>query len=134
MEFELATTLNAINFINDRFREPYLTFSLSFDSLIQHTDGNTNQTRIIKPADSGLSFEESKIDWLKKVLEPIKYADFTIIELPLPEVPNREQWAKALNHIGEAEVQYRLGNDTGVFSRCYAAYEATKRLKNILNQ
>lgn len=132
VEFELQTTQRAINFVNEQFREDYLNFSLIFDLLVQHTNDKTNQNRIIKTADSGLSFRVSRLDWLKQVLEPIKYADFTLIELPVPQVPNREQWTKALNHIDEAEAQYRTGNDPGVFSRCYAAYEAIKPVEKHL--
>jgi len=132
VEFELQTTQRAINFINEQFREPYLNFSLIFDSLINYTNTKTHQSRIVKTADCGLSLRVSKIDWLKQVLEPIKYADFTLIDLPIPEVPNREQWAKALTHIEEAEAQYRTGNDPGVFSRCYAAYEAIKPVEKHL--
>lgn len=132
MEFELQTNLRAINFVNEQFREPYLDFSLTFDSLINYTNVSTNQSRIVKTGDSGLSIKLSKLDWLKQVLEPIKYADFTLIELPVPEVPNKEQWTKALNHIEEAEAQYRTGNDPGVFSRCYAAYEAIKPIEKHL--
>ena len=132
VEFELQTSQRAINFVNEQFREPYLNFSLIFDSLINYTNTKTNQSRIVKTADSGLSLRVSKIDWLKQVLEPIKYADFTLIDLPIPEVPNREQWAKALTHIEEAEAQYRTGNDPGVFSRCYAAYEAIKPIEKHL--
>lgn len=132
VEFELQTTQRAINFVNEQFREPYSNFSLIIDSLIHHANNKTNQIRIIKSADCGLSIRVSKIDWLKQVLEPMKYADFTLIELPVPEIPNREQWAKALNHIEEAEAQYRTGNDPGVFSRCYAAYEAIKPIEKHL--
>ena len=132
VEFELQTTQRAINFVNEQFREDYLNFSLIFDLLVQHTNDKTNQNRIIKTADSGLSFRVSRLDWLKQVLEPIKYADFTLIELPVPQVPNREQWTKALSHIDEAEAQYRTGNDPGVFSRCYAAYEAIKPVEKHL--
>lgn len=132
VEFEIQTTERAINFVNEQFRDNYLSFSLVFDLLVQHTDNKTNQSRVIKAADSGLSFRVSKLDWLKQVLEPIGYADFTLIELPIPEIPNREQWTKALNHIGEAEAQYRTGNDPGVFSRCYAAYESIKPIKKHL--
>jgi hypothetical protein len=34
LEFDLPTTREAINFINDQFRESYLKFALHFDSLI----------------------------------------------------------------------------------------------------
>ena len=87
---------------------------------------------MIKPSDSGLVIQVSKLDWLKKVLEPIKYADFAILELPIPEIPNKELWEKALSHIIEAEAQYRTGDDPAVFSRCYAAYEAVKPIENHL--
>lgn len=130
--FELQTTQRAINFVNEQFREDYLDFALYFDSLIHYTNDKNQSSRIIKPAASGLSFKVSKLDWLKQVLEPIKYADFTLLELPIPEIPNREQWTKALNHIDEAEAQYRTGNDPGVFSRCYAAYEAIKPIEKHL--
>jgi hypothetical protein len=79
-----------------------------------------------------LSFRLSKVDWLKQVLEPIKYADFALLELPVPTIPNREQWTKALSHIEEVEAQYRACNDPGVFSRCYAAYEAIKPIEKHL--
>lgn len=129
VEFELQTTDGAVNFVNEKFRDDYLNFSLIFDLLVQHTNKSNNQTRILKTADSGLSFRVSKLDWLKQVLEPIGYADFKLIELPIPEVPNREKWDKALKHIEEAESQFRTGNDPGVFSRCYAAYESVKPIK-----
>lgn len=128
--FELQTTQRAINFVNEQFRQDYLDFALFFDSLLNYSKGQ--MSRLIKPAASALSFRVSKLDWLKQVLEPIKYADFTLIELPIPKVPNREQWTKALNHIEEAEAQYQTGNDPGVFSRCYASYEAIKPIEKHL--
>jgi len=134
--FELQTTSRALNYVNDQFRQDYLNFALHFDALMNVTKGQVSM--IAKPGASALTFQVSKLDWLKQVLEPIKYADFTLIELPIPEVPDREQWSKALKHIEEAEAQYRTGNDPGVFSRCYAAYEAIKpigkHLESVTNE
>lgn len=130
--FDIQTTQQAISFVNEQFRQDYLDFALYFDSLIYCTNDKNQSSRFIKPAASALSFKISKLDWLKQVLEPIRYADFTLIELPVPEVPNREQWTKALNHIEQAEAQYRTGNDPGVFSLCYAAYEAIKPIEKHL--
>ena len=130
--FEMQMTQRAINFVNEQFREDYLNFSLHFDSLVNYTDTKQQVNTIVKPSDSALVFRVSKIDWLKQVLEPIKYADFTLIELPIPEVPDREQWNKALKHIEEAETQYRSGNDPGVLSLCYAAYETVKPIEKYL--
>jgi len=128
--FEVQTNQRALNFIDERFREDYLEFSLAFDTLMQVT--RDQLTTIVKPPSCALSFQISKLDWLKQVLQPMQYADFAFLELPIPEVPNREQWTKALNHVGEAEAQFRTGNDPGVFSCCYAAYEAIQPIKTHL--
>lgn len=71
----------------------------------------------------------SKLDWLKYVLEPMKYADFALLEFPIPAISDRERWKAALQHIEDAEKQYRSGNDPGVFSRCYAVYEVMKPIE-----
>lgn len=130
-EFDLLTSQQALNFVNERFRQNYLTFELVFDSLINFTREG-QPARIIKPQPTALGFQVSKLDWLKQVLEPMKYADFALLELPIPDIPDREQWKVALQHIEEAEQQYRSGNDPGVFSRCYAVYEVIKSIQGLL--
>ena len=130
-EFELLTSQQALNFVNERFRQDYLSFALVFDCLVNFTREG-QPTRIIKPQPTALGFQISRLDWLKRVLEPIKYADFALLELPVPDIPDREQWKIALQHIEEAEKQYRSGNDPGVFSRCYAVYEAIKPIDGLL--
>lgn len=125
--FELQTSSRALKYVNENFRQDYLNFSLFFDILLNVTRGQ--QSRMVKPGARYLEFQISKTDWLKQVLEPMKYANFTFIEFPIPEIPDKQTWSKVLKHIEEAESQYATGNDPGVFSRCYAAYEAIKPIE-----
>ena len=99
---------------------------MHFDSLLNYTDDRNNTTRLIKPAPGGFTINISKLDWLKQVLEPIHYADFALIEIPIPNIPDREKWKKVLMHIEEAAANFKSGNDPGVFSHCYAVYETIK--------
>lgn len=131
-EFELLTSQRALNFVYERFRQDYLDFGLFFDCLLNFTrEGQPSE--IVKPQTTALGFRISKHDWLKQVLEPMKYADFALLEFPVPEIPARQQWETILQHIEEAEKQYRNGNDPGTFSYCYAAYEAIKPIENRLS-
>lgn len=129
-EFELLSSERAINFVNDIFREDYLTLALRFDSLLSWTRAGTE--KVLKPQASTLVFTISKVDWLRKVLEPMRYAAFGLLEFPIPDIPDRQQWQIVLGHIDEAVRQYVGGNDPATLSCCYAAYEAIRPVESLL--
>ncbi len=70
-----------------------------------------------------LSIYVPRSDWLKDVLEPIGVGNYVFSEIRVPKVPDRERSEKALKHLRDAEEQFRLGNDPGVFQSCRAVFE-----------
>lgn len=65
-----------------------------------------------------------RASWVKDVVEPLGVETYVLLELPIPPAPERDRWAKSLDHIVMAERFYHEGNDPEVLQRCHAAFEA----------
>jgi hypothetical protein len=65
-----------------------------------------------------------KSDWITRVLEPLGPPSHVLLDLPLPEPPDRARWQKSLDHIAEADRLFHDGRDAEVLARCHAALEA----------
>jgi hypothetical protein len=74
--------------------------------------------------DVNLVIGVARSDWLKNVLEPVGFGNYILMEMPVPAVPDRKRWENALAHLTQAEQQFALGNDPGVFQYCRAMIES----------
>jgi hypothetical protein len=52
--------------------------------------------------------------WLNRVVEPLGMNRYVLMELAIPEPPERGKWEHALAHLDQAEKLYREGNDSEV--------------------
>jgi hypothetical protein len=73
------------------------------------------------------SVEVARSDWIKDVLEPMRFGEYVLTEIWVPPVPERERWLLALEQLQQAKAQYAQGNDAGVFLHCFGAFETLGR-------
>jgi hypothetical protein len=131
---EVFTSREAIHFIEEQFREHTLALTLSIWALLHvRDDGDAppynNHYQLhewfITPTKTlQLSIPIARSDWVKSILEPLGMGSYVLMEMPVPSIPNRGDWEKALALLEKAEEQHALGNDPGVFSHCRGVFEA----------
>lgn len=131
---EVFTTREAIHYIEEQFREHTLALTLSISALLNiRDDGDTpplNQRYplhewFITPTKTlQLYIPIARSDWVKLILEPLGIGTYILMDMPVPDMPNRGEWEKALALLAKAEEQYALGNDPSVFTHCRGIFEA----------
>jgi hypothetical protein len=145
LTFAVPVTHQAIHFVNEYVRGHEIQFTLQFSGAVHARDD-----RPIEEWQGGRPGWESgkwffapirevnlvigvpRSDWVKNVLEPVEFGNYFLMEMPVPAVPDRKRWENALTHLAQAEQQFALGNDPGVFHNCRAAFEALEGFpKNI---
>ncbi len=129
---------DAIEYIQQRFREPTAFLELRFSGLLQVRDDRPGtesgyQGELSRgewhyaPLDSGMSngrIQLHKSEWISRVLQPLGFGEHILLDIPVPSIPEREHYLKALGHLKRADEQFAQGDDPGVFSSCRAAFEA----------
>lgn len=113
----------AIPFIQEHFRGHELFLDADLDALLRLRREPSAGWEFVPVRSHGARFRVSRSDWVKTVLEPLGFGKYMLLEVRVPDVPERERWAKSLDHLKAAEEQYAIGNAAGVFSHCRAAFE-----------
>lgn len=125
LTFDVFTNREAIYFAQEHFRDHTLFFDVEIAGLLHVCDGKDGEpfipVNVRSPSKMGLPISRS--DWIKKVLEPLGIGEYVLMEMPVPRVPDRERWEKALTHLKTAEQQFVQGHDAGVFQSCRAVFE-----------
>lgn len=131
---EVFTSREAIHFIEEQFRQHTLALTLSIWALLHvRDDGDTppynkqyqlHEWFIAPTKTLQLSIPIARSDWVKSILEPLGMGSYVLMEMPVPSIPNRGDWEKALILLKQAEEQYAIGSDPSVFSHCRAIFEA----------
>ena len=137
LTFPVPITHHAISFVHERLRDHEIQFTLQFNGATFARDdrpkekwqggapGMESGKWFFAPIqDVNLVIGVARSDWLKNVLEPVGFGNYVLMEMPVPAVPDRKRWENALAHLAQAEQQFALGNDPGVFQNCRAAFEA----------
>jgi len=136
--FDVFSNRQAIDYIQERFRNPSAFLQLRFDGLLRVRDDRPMSEVVhegdlargewhyvpIDPPVENVRIEVPKSVWVSKVLEPLGYGEHILIDLPVPMVPERDRYQKALSHLRTAQEHFLLGNDPGVFAACRAIFES----------
>ncbi len=142
---EVFTNWEAIHYIEEQFRQHTLALTLSISALLNiRDDGDTpplnNRYQLhewfVTPTKAlQLQIPIARSDWVKSILEPLGIGSYILMEMPVPSIPNRGDWEKALTLLKQAEEQYVLGNDPSVFSYCRGVFDAIQGApKHILDK
>jgi hypothetical protein len=137
LTFAVPITHHAISFVHERLRDHEIQFTLQFSGATFARDdrpkekwqggapGMESGKWFFAPIQEvNLVIGVARSDWLKNVLEPVGFGNYTLMEMPVPAVPDRKRWENALTHLTHAEQQFALGNDPGVFQDCRAMIES----------
>ncbi len=153
IDVEFPVTREVIQFIQEGFRDYSLFFYLNFNGLLRVRDDRPvteeRQSELqhqlemwrrrpfglgpLTPGewhmvstegyDASTSFEVHRGVWIERILRPLGIGDYIVIDMPVPAVPNREQYEAALAHLRTAEEHFLQGNDASVLHHCNAAFE-----------
>jgi len=138
LTFVVPVMHRAIHFVHEYVRDHKIQFTLQFSGAIFARDDRPKEKWqgvpeiesgkwfFIPIREANLVIDVARSDWVKDVLEPIGFGKYILFELPIPEVPDQKRWEKALVHLKNAEEQFGLGDDPGVFQNCRAAFESLK--------
>jgi hypothetical protein len=76
------------------------------------------------PIEAGpLNVPVHRSEWLEKVVHPLGAFDYISIEIPLPKLPNQQEWTNALAHLGKAEEHYQAAHDAECLQSCWAIFD-----------
>jgi hypothetical protein len=133
LHFELALSREALRYIEEQLRGHTLAISLELRMLLNLRDDNEHPITpstyplrewfllSLKPTTVQIPIARS--DWVKHILEPLGVGTYVLMEVRIPDVPQRQRWEKALAHLQRAEELFLNGDDPGVLSACRAAFE-----------
>ncbi len=136
LTFVVPLMHRAIHFVHEHVRDHEIQFTLQFSGATFARDDRPREKWQGAPEmESGKWFfnpiREANLvmnlagsDWVKYVLEPVGFGNYILMEMPVPTVPDRKRWEDALTHLTQAEQQFALGNDPGVFQYCRAMIES----------
>jgi len=136
LTFMVPIAHHAIHFVHDYVRDHEVQFTLQFSGAIFARDDRPRDRWIGTPEmksgewffvpirETNLVINVPRSDWVKYVLEPTGFGNYILMEMPVPSVPDRKRWENALAHLAQAEQQFALGIDPGVFQNCRAAFES----------
>jgi hypothetical protein len=135
-------TREALAYVDDHTRSRYVELMLDFRGSLKATTQapapsgavETDDWKELSVRSGQNTIRVSRDEWLGGVVEPLGGPSHVLLDLPLPQPPQREGWQAALDHLRQAERFYRDGNDAEVLQRCYAAIGALQGApQNILD-
>lgn len=138
--FDVFVDRRALHYLQEQVTGPSLSLTLHLSGILWLRDGTPGEQRRTQahidfgdeapvPVNTtrtggGLTIAVARSDVYTQLLEPVGIGRYSLMEMPIPSVPDPERWRAALDHLAEAEKQWTLGNDAGVFSSCHAALES----------
>jgi hypothetical protein len=138
LTFEGPLARAALHFMDGQFRAQRSTFlNVEFRGLLNVKNVgipgkvpgvdamfNPGEWRLWQATAMSMLISVSRDEWLEKVMKVIEPTDYMILEVPIPTVPNRSRFQKALAHLKTADEHFEGGNDPGVLQSCYAAFDS----------
>ncbi len=137
LTFVVPVRHRAIHFVHEYVRDHEIQFTLQFSGAQFARDDRPREkwqggTPEMEPGkwfftpirEVNLVINMARSDWVKYVLEPVGFGDYILMEMPVPAVLDRKRWEDALTHLTQADQQFALGNDPGVFQYCRAVFES----------
>ena len=110
----------ALAYIDEHARTPEVQLALTFRGYARATESPSGtaaeaiQWSYVDLRSSEGNVRTPKSDWITRVLEPLGPPSHVLLDLPLPEPPERARWKKSLDHLEQAERFFREGNDAEV--------------------
>ena len=130
---EIPVSLRAIDFVERQFRGHNLVLQIEMTGILRMKDSGSIQARPQFPKDqqhlvpldkATVAVQIPRSSWISNVLTPIGYGDYIVAEIPRPALPNPADWQTAMDHLVEADQNFRNANDPGVLQECYATFES----------
>lgn len=134
LRIEVPIDRSAIDFVDARLRGAHVTLKLEIEALLRvrseprsvagQAAPEPGPWREVHTWPMQWDVPVPRSEWISRVVEPLGTERFIFLEVEIPQMPERERWGKALDHLDAAERLYREGNDAEVLQRCYAAFES----------
>lgn len=130
---EIPVSLRALDFIERQFRGHNLVLQLEMTGVLRIKDSGTvgsfpqfpkDQQNLVPLDKVTVAVQVPRSSWINNVLTPIGYGDYIVAEIPRPALPNPADWQTAMDHLVEADQNFRNANDPGVLQECYATFES----------
>jgi hypothetical protein len=102
---------------------------------IPHTDYRVGSPIVcIEQSQQWLEFTIPQSQWAIDLLPKLGYGSRYVLEIPIPEIPAKEGYTRALKKLEEAWSAYRQGSDAEVLKLCYNLWEAFVKELNLGNE
>lgn len=121
---EIPLNERAIKLIESNLRDDYLGISVHYSGYGKMSVPGKSVEKLTQLINEPLGpLQLSKIDWIKKVLEPIGYPSRFILDVPIPKVGNNASYTTSLESLERATTEFLEGHDRPVFAACYDAFD-----------